>query len=103
MAGRRFEAPHCHCPGGPTFRLQILHTRVAADVSLPSQFAQQALGVPHARLQPLVDVRLERVQFGGAGALGPDTGNRAGRSDQKPAASKHLLSSRIPLSIDLVW
>jgi hypothetical protein len=41
----------------------VFENRVAAAKPASAQLAQQHLRVPHARLQPLLDVWLERVQF----------------------------------------
>ncbi len=89
---------------------QFFKNRVAASEPASAQFPKQHLRVPHARFQPLLDVRLERVQFAGprwprsvhwrpfrlqqvlAGRLSIEPGELADRLDAHPCRFNSSMS-----------
>ena len=64
LAWRRFESPHRHHARRFALRPQpVRQNRVSAAVVPFPQFPQQHLRVPHAGLQPLLQIWLEWFQF----------------------------------------
>ncbi len=75
LAGRGLETAHGYRPrGGPLGLQPLFEQGVAAAVALLTDFAQQHLGIPDAGRQPLVQIRLEGVEFAGRRVAGPVSG-----------------------------